>query len=263
MSEAANDTRRRMVEVAERLFAEHGTAAVSLRMVGQEAGQRNNSAAQYHFGDRQGLIDAIVQLRTPPIDARRAEMTAQLGSDPDVRSLLRVLVQPLAESAAAPGPRTHYLGFLANVMDDYPPSDQWEVSQVQPASFQRIVIQLGEALPHLPPKAFERRMRWVARVSLRLLADHEPTLAQARDRPEETAEILHDLVEMLAALLEGPVGAVGAAGAGAAEVLPDNISVPRPTGETDAQRPDASYTGGMGDDSGTAEPDEVVQPVNH
>ena len=51
--------REAMIRAAERLFSERGIEAVSLREVGAVAGQRNNSAAQYHFGTREGLVDAV------------------------------------------------------------------------------------------------------------------------------------------------------------------------------------------------------------
>ena len=57
------DARLRMLVAAERLFAERGIGAVSLREIGAAAGQRNNSAAQYHFGTRQNLVAAILDLR--------------------------------------------------------------------------------------------------------------------------------------------------------------------------------------------------------
>jgi len=33
---------------------------VSLREIGEAAGQRNNAVAHYYFGDKEGLITAIV-----------------------------------------------------------------------------------------------------------------------------------------------------------------------------------------------------------
>ena len=43
-----------MMLAGEQLFAERGFRGVSLREIGLAAGQRNNSAAQYHFGSRLG-----------------------------------------------------------------------------------------------------------------------------------------------------------------------------------------------------------------
>ena len=41
---------------AEQLFAAHGVDGVSLRQITREAGQRNTTALQYHFGSRDGLL---------------------------------------------------------------------------------------------------------------------------------------------------------------------------------------------------------------
>lgn len=55
---------------AERLVGERGIAALSLREAAGSAGARNNSAAQYHFGTEDGLIDAIFELRMGTITRR-------------------------------------------------------------------------------------------------------------------------------------------------------------------------------------------------
>ena len=41
-----------------------------------QAGQRNTAAARYHFGTKQGLVDAIFRHRMQPINARRMSMLA-------------------------------------------------------------------------------------------------------------------------------------------------------------------------------------------
>ena len=60
------DTRTRLLDVAEQLFAEHGIDAVSLSQILETAGQRNKSAIYYHFGSKAGLIAAIAE-RSPGI----------------------------------------------------------------------------------------------------------------------------------------------------------------------------------------------------
>ena len=40
---------RQLLLAAERLIAERGLAALSTRMIAREAGQKNNSALQYHL----------------------------------------------------------------------------------------------------------------------------------------------------------------------------------------------------------------------
>ena len=63
------DTRARLLDAAERLFAERGIDAVSLREVTRESGARNAIALQYHFSDRAGVVLAI--LAAPVSDETR------------------------------------------------------------------------------------------------------------------------------------------------------------------------------------------------
>ena len=52
-------TRTRLMRAMERLCAQHGVENVTVRAVVEAAGQKNESALQYHFKNREGLIHAI------------------------------------------------------------------------------------------------------------------------------------------------------------------------------------------------------------
>ena len=54
---------------------------VSLRYIVREAGQRNQSALQYHFGNRDGLITALISRRQGQLEARRAELVRKALSE--------------------------------------------------------------------------------------------------------------------------------------------------------------------------------------
>ncbi|WP_181784780.1 TetR/AcrR family transcriptional regulator, partial [Pseudonocardia pini] len=71
-SQAARpDTRSRLLDAAEALFAERGSESVSLREIGRAAGARNVIAAQYWFTDRDGLVRALVERHAPDIETAR------------------------------------------------------------------------------------------------------------------------------------------------------------------------------------------------
>ncbi len=53
-------TREKILLTAESLFATKGIDAVSLNEINKAAGQKNTSSLHYHFGSKQGLIEAIV-----------------------------------------------------------------------------------------------------------------------------------------------------------------------------------------------------------
>ena len=90
----------RIVVAAERLFAVHGIAGVSLRLIATEAGNANNSAVHYYFGSKENLIAAIFQHRLPQIVNERRLLAARCDPD-DLRSRLEAHHLPvfaLAES---------------------------------------------------------------------------------------------------------------------------------------------------------------------
>lgn len=110
----AVDTRTRLVETAERLYAERGINGVSLREIGAAAGQRNTGAVRYHFGSKQGLLEAVFEHRMVGINERREAMLADTSADDDLPGLVAAFVLPLADML---GDRRHpswYLRFVAH-----------------------------------------------------------------------------------------------------------------------------------------------------
>ncbi|KAB2387930.1 TetR/AcrR family transcriptional regulator [Actinomadura montaniterrae] len=93
-----NETRERLLDAAERLYAERGIDAVSLREIVQAAGARNATAVQYHFGDRAGIVRAIFARHAPEIEARRHALLDAYEADGGTggRALAAALVRPMA-----------------------------------------------------------------------------------------------------------------------------------------------------------------------
>ena len=60
----------RLVEAAEKLFAENGFEAVSVRDITKEAGA-NVAAVNYHFGSRDGLVVAVMSRYLTPVNQER------------------------------------------------------------------------------------------------------------------------------------------------------------------------------------------------
>src|SRR3546814_20288324 len=64
-----------LISAAERLFAERGSEAVSLREINTAAGSTNASAIQYHFGGRRGLVKAVLAKHEVDIERRDRKST--------------------------------------------------------------------------------------------------------------------------------------------------------------------------------------------
>jgi AcrR family transcriptional regulator len=97
------ETKRRLVDTAERLFAEQGVEQVKLVDVSREAGQKNRNAAQYHFGDRVGLINAVLDKHSTIIAEQRRAMLDHLEQQGEItlRELVEAQVLPIASHVQA------------------------------------------------------------------------------------------------------------------------------------------------------------------
>lgn len=112
----ADATRTALIEAAERLIAEKGLADVSTREILQEAGQRNQSALQYHFGSKKGLIGATINERTKQLDRERLRMLDEIGDNPSLRQLFEVLILPLGDLMKEKAAGANYLNFLSQAI---------------------------------------------------------------------------------------------------------------------------------------------------
>jgi AcrR family transcriptional regulator len=104
MARTGSSTRELIIQAAEKLFAEHGIEGVSLREINRTAGQLNTGAVQYHFGDRDGLVRAILDKHAADLEPRRHALLDQYeaaGMD-DMRAMAAAYVFPLASKLEDP-----------------------------------------------------------------------------------------------------------------------------------------------------------------
>jgi len=70
------ETRTRLKEAAQRLFAERGIDGVTVQNIVTAAGQRNNASLRYYFGTKIELARELVVNGARLIDERRQTMVA-------------------------------------------------------------------------------------------------------------------------------------------------------------------------------------------
>ena len=91
--------RQRLLEAAERLFADRGIDGVSLAVLTGGAGLGNTGAVHHYFGGREELLEAIVEQHRTDLDARREELmdeAEELG-DTSLALLVRILIEPMVD----------------------------------------------------------------------------------------------------------------------------------------------------------------------
>lgn len=91
-------TRKRIIDTAERLFAERGVESTSLLEIARASGQKNRSALQYHFTNKDGLLDAVLDKHAHDISRARGLMLDELEEKGDytLHQLIEALVLPMA-----------------------------------------------------------------------------------------------------------------------------------------------------------------------
>lgn len=94
----SGDTRDRILDVAERLFAARGIESVTLRDITSEAGV-NLAAVHYHLGSRDELLRAIFVRRMMPVLQERLDRLAGMPQLPDRRSRIDYIVRCFVEPA--------------------------------------------------------------------------------------------------------------------------------------------------------------------
>lgn len=197
---AGDGTRERLVAAAAGLFAERGVDAVSLREITRAAGARNASALQYHFGDRAGLVRAVLAPHHADVEARRhALLDAVEDADgTDLATLASALVRPSAARLADRPGGPAYLRIVADLLDRPRPA-------ISPAALEDPSDSMFRwralVAPLMAPEAVALHRRFAA---YRLMAAQ---LAQrARSGPHTDDRLFtSDLVDMVAAVLAAPL----------------------------------------------------------
>jgi AcrR family transcriptional regulator len=205
----ATETKARLAREAERLFATRGVYQVTVREIVNAAGQRNVSALTYHFGSREGLLEAILIQHGDPTDVARGEHLARIGRDAATRELVDALVVPYAAHLATPDGRD-YLRIVAQLA---PLFSTWREANPGTGPFLLQILGILEQRPDQVPAAL-RRERVVEMIMLMTVA-----LAE-RARLIESGEALEldeptfaaNLTDVLVGVLDAPTEAIMKAG---------------------------------------------------
>jgi AcrR family transcriptional regulator len=195
-------TRLLILKKAEELFAHQGIAAVPLRDIGVAAGQKNNVAVQYHFGDKENLLREITAYRARVSEERRAELLADLlsaGKPPQVSDLVRSWIDALAYHL---GEDDYYLAFLSRYFIERGGPDGLEGLGVGSAILTYTAM-CRRLLPNYPETLVAERWLVMVTSAVHALARYQ-TAARAGKLSAPLPDLLDDLVTFFAAGLAAP-----------------------------------------------------------
>lgn len=174
VQDAALDTRERLMDVAERLFAERGYGNVPTRMIAEEA-NANSAAVHYHFGSKENLLEAVFRRRLEPLNRERiAKIEAAVaGSEgpPDVEVVLRAFIEPTLRKPRNDGERAFRL-LSGRASTDPSPEVKRILFQAYDAVARAFAGALAKACPHLSREELFWRVACVYGAMLYIRADN-------------------------------------------------------------------------------------------
>jgi AcrR family transcriptional regulator len=202
----AEETRELILAAAERLFAEHGVAAVSNRQVSEAAGQGNNTAVGYHFGTKADLVQAIVSKHSGPVERNRLRLVEQCRGSTNLRDWVACLVRPAPEHLATLGRPSWYARFAVQVLTD-PVLSAIIISEAMSAPALRLTLDgLERCLPTLPTAVRMERGEMSRNLLIHTSADFERALADGTPTARATwSEMATGLTDAVVGIYLAPV----------------------------------------------------------
>lgn len=159
--------------MALRLLSERGVDAVPIKDIVEAAGQKNQSAVQYHFGSRGGLVSAVIQSRASDIDRLRlmaVHAALSLKGSQRRSALLRALIEPLLDVVTADADGLFYVRLSLQALQ-HPDFDILAIISAMPGA-RALKLALQEDRAEAIPEA-QRLLRTRAAMQLMFAMTYE------------------------------------------------------------------------------------------
>ncbi len=194
----ASTTPERLLNTAERLFAEYGYDGVGMRALADEAGV-NLGAATYHYGSKQKLYIETVMRRFRPIGEERIKLLRQAekeakGKPVPVEKIVDCMVRPPFMTVLA---HPHFPALLARNLFMPPPFMQELLAKELPPFNEPFVAALARTLPNLPLEVLQMRDMFAGGVTL--MVSRQLSKMPLRNSPAFCEFVIKEMVTFIAA----------------------------------------------------------------
>jgi AcrR family transcriptional regulator len=187
--EGQPDTRDRLLNTAQWLFAEQGFKATSLRQITQEAGA-NVASVNYHFGSKEEMLNELIRRRVEPVNERRIALLEKYrveaaGKPIPLEKIFEAFFLPFFQSVAPYTDKdTMDLIHIIERLSEQPTLRQ----AVYEEHFKKLSITILEALSETLPELETAEIHWRFHFALSLMLSSMST----RQRVEQSSKGLCD-----------------------------------------------------------------------
>lgn len=211
-----SSTKDLILDAAEALFADHGFAGTSMRMITAEAGV-NLAAINYHFGSKENLLRAVLDGIVRPVNQERLDRLdlaiARSGdAGPTVEAILEAFIAPDLESIHDLGERGVIIARFLGRTSTEPASFVQQLVREQFSELGSAFHQaLARALPSVPDQEVWWRLTAVIAVITSMLSWRPGEDARALLDPDDIEGTTRRFVAFAAAGMRAPAASVSRA----------------------------------------------------
>ena len=158
ITETAGGTKGALLDAAACLFAEKGFETVSVREITGLA-KANVASVKYHFGSREGLIDAVVARMARPVNDERLRRIDELEREEGVtvRSLVEAFFDPLfSQIKSSPLSEKLFVKLMGRMVGDRP----YQFSDEVLAQFREVARRFVPAFARVCPGVPAEEIFW-------------------------------------------------------------------------------------------------------
>lgn len=205
--QAESDTRERLLDAAEQLFAENGIGSTSLRAI-TAAAEANLASVHYHFGSKEALLVEVFARRIEPVNQRRFELLDEAMADTpdDLDAIVRAFVTPALQLLNRPEMGGRHFTQLMGRLYSEPIEIKSKILHMFEDVATRFTHEIGRCLPHLEPiEVFWRFHYMVGSMAFPMVAtDIVETRAGALGDSGDTEDSIRRLVAFISGGLRAP-----------------------------------------------------------
>ncbi|MDP6904264.1 MAG: TetR family transcriptional regulator [Verrucomicrobiota bacterium] len=203
------DTKTRILDASEQLFAGRGVSGTSIRAITAKA-KVNLAAIHYHFGSKESVLESVLSRRLIPLNAERLTLLEEY----ERRSKNNVVALPkIIEALVGPALRVSrdpkkggglFMKLLGRLVLEPDEKIQSLLTNQFRTVLERFMPALKKALPGLEPADFYWRLHFLVGAMAHTMADSEriQTVSGGICNPDDTEDTIKRLVSFIVAGME-------------------------------------------------------------
>lgn len=147
------DTKEQLISAAISLFSDKGIKGTSLRTITQHSGAANTSAIQYYFGDKQGLVEAVITRMAGVVESAFESELAQYEhrenlAEGNLREVLTAMVSLFDRVSTLPNQGPESIRLLCKLQID----NDAEIQQILTLKMMPVSLRLFQLISRMLPQ---------------------------------------------------------------------------------------------------------------